>query len=424
MNAFSANRPAPNSAPPSELLVLVTGSVPEGSGLSSSSAMTTASAILVQEAAARRTGPGALDRKQVTEVAIESERLVGVNSGGMDQSASMFSQTGHLLNVQFVPELKATAVKLPATKPAVSFVIANTLVHSPKHVTAKFNYNCRVVETRLAARLLAKHLKKVALPPLASPTPLTLKAVVDAYFHPATPPDTPPQHPSNLATAAPAVPSSALPGSTATHSYELQTMLGFAAAALGGPGMEDGVTWAEVAERLDEPEEAIRAGLVGKTEVEPRGGKFKVWTRCRHVLTEALRVYQFRELLEEASANADNDTTGGTDSSELLGKLGALMDSSMASCQADFECSCPELDELCALARERGSLGSRLTGAGWGGATVHLVPESKVEAFLKALREEYYAKHLPELTPEELDDVAFATKPESGAGVFEFLKPE
>ena len=38
--------------------------------------------------------------------------------------------------------------------------------------------------------------------------------------------------------------------------------------------------------------------------------------------------------------------------------------------------------------RKHGSLGSRLTGAGWGGCAVHLVPEEKVEAFLAAMKEE------------------------------------
>lgn len=96
------------------------------------------------------------------------------------------------------------------------------------------------------------------------------------------------------------------------------------------------------------------------------------------------------------------------------------MNASMLSCQTDFECSCPELDEVTALARKNGAIGSRLTGAGWGGATVSLVPEPQVPGFIKAIREGYYAKRFPDLTAEQLDDVCFATKPEAGAGVYEF----
>lgn len=62
---------------------------------------------------------------------------------------------------------------------------------------------------------------------------------------------------------------------------------------------------------------------------------------------------------------------------------------------------------------------SKNIGAGWGGATVSLVPEPLVNQFIKAIREGYYAKRFPNLTEEELQDVCFATKPESGAGIFE-----
>lgn len=76
--------------------------------------------------------------------------------------------------------------------------------------------------------------------------------------------------------------------------------------------------------------------------------------------SEAARVYQYRGLLEQA----------GEHDSELAAKLGHLMDESQASCRDLFNCSCPEIDEICTIARKSGSLGSRLSGAGWGGCTV------------------------------------------------------
>ncbi|GAA5956651.1 hypothetical protein JCM3765_005692, partial [Sporobolomyces pararoseus] len=129
---------------PKKVLILVNGTVPEGSGLSSSSAMTTASSMAVLDILGRRDGKDFVCRRDVTNVAIEGERLVGVNSGGMDQSASVFSLSQHLLHIEFMPQLEARAIPLPKTEPGFSFVIANTLVRSNKKLTAKYQYNLRV----------------------------------------------------------------------------------------------------------------------------------------------------------------------------------------------------------------------------------------------------------------------------------------
>lgn len=59
--------------------------------------------------------------------------------------------------------------------------------------------------------------------------------------------------------------------------------------------------------------------------------------------------------------------------------LGALMNESQTSCRELYKCSCEELDAIVSLALKNGAYGSRLTGAGWGGCTVSLVHESKVE---------------------------------------------
>ncbi|KAI5480405.1 galactokinase [Pseudohyphozyma bogoriensis] len=405
--------------PPPHLFLLVTGSVPAGSGLSSSAAMTTASAITILQVCGRR---GSVSRKEVTQVAIESERLVGVNSGGMDQAASVFSLPLHLLHIEFDPTLSAHPIALPKTNPPFSFVIANSLVQSDKATTAKHCYNLRVVETKLGALLLAEHLALQLPLPYSS---ATYSSLLNTYFtspppaphHP--PVENPPTHLPHTLPTAPAHPSSSLIPELPKRTHELKLMLGVAGGALGGPGKEEGVTWEEVAEKL-QVEVGHLKEVEGGREVEPIGGKLKIWSRAKHVFTEALRVYHFRELLESSFSPAivTPGHVSPPDSMPLLTALGDLMNQSQDSCRDDYECSCPEVDELVALARKSGALGSRVTGAGWGGATVSLVPEAQVDGFIKSLREGYYAKRFPNLTENELNDACFATKPEAGACIY------
>ncbi len=53
--------------------------------------------------------------------------------------------------------------------------------------------------------------------------------------------------------------------------------------------------------------------------------------------------------------------------------LGRLIRESMKSSQDLYDSSGPESREMAALAVSKGSLGTKITGAGWGGCTVSLV---------------------------------------------------
>ena len=78
----------------------------------------------------------------------------------MDQAASVISTPNSALYISFYPTLSAEPIELPterADHPAV-FVIANSLVVSDKAVSAKTQYNLRVVETLVGARILARRL--------------------------------------------------------------------------------------------------------------------------------------------------------------------------------------------------------------------------------------------------------------------------
>lgn len=78
----------------------------------------------------------------------------------MDQAASVISKLNSALYISFYPTLSAQPIELPtecADPPAV-FVIANSLVVSDKAASAKTQYNLRVVETLVGARILAHRL--------------------------------------------------------------------------------------------------------------------------------------------------------------------------------------------------------------------------------------------------------------------------
>jgi galactokinase len=107
-----------------------------------------------------------------------SERSVGVNSGGMDQAASVFGEKHKAVFVRFALELKAETVHVPGH---VAFVIANSGVNADKHDTAPENYNLRVVETTVAAEVLAR---KIGVGELESRDGFggTLEEVVKRYF--------------------------------------------------------------------------------------------------------------------------------------------------------------------------------------------------------------------------------------------------
>ncbi len=67
-------------------------------------------------------------------------------------------------------------------------------------------------------------------------------------------------------------------------------------------------------------------------------------------------------------------------------RLGALCTASHESSRTQLRNSCPELDQLVALAsRVPGWLGGRLTGGGFGGMTVHLVGRRAAGRFLAAV---------------------------------------
>jgi galactokinase len=112
------------------------------------------------------------------------------------------------------------------------------------------------------------------------------------------------------------------------------------------------------------------------TDLEEHAGEIDEATlrRCRHVVTENLRVEEAAMALEAGDAAA----------------FGHLMWASHRSLQEDFEVSCRELDVLVEAAMTvSGVYGARMTGGGFGGCTVNLVEASAVDNFCRTIVREY-----------------------------------
>uniref|UniRef100_A0AAX7VEK6 Galactokinase 2 n=1 Tax=Astatotilapia calliptera TaxID=8154 RepID=A0AAX7VEK6_ASTCA len=290
---------------------VVDGTIPPSSGLSSSSALVCCSGLVTMEA----------NQKSLSKAKL----------------------------IEFQP-LRATDVKLPD---GAVFVISNCCVEMNK--AASSHYNIRVVECRIATKMLAqaRGVDSSRLLKLAH-VQMELKA-------------------------------------------SLEEMLALVAEVLH----PEPYSREEICKVLGITSEQFSTELLSANTQDMT--QFKLHQRAKHVYGEAARVLQFKSVCDSEP----------TDATRLLGEL---MNQSHASCRDLYECSCPELDQLVDICLKSGAVGSRLTGAGWGGCAVSMVPSKKVESFLQAVREEYY---LPDPRRAAMEKQSlFVSKPGGGAAIF------
>ena len=121
-----------------------------------------------------------------------------------------------------------------------------------------------------------------------------------------------------------------------------------------------------------------------------------VFKRARHVIAET-----------ERTANAAKAMKRGEWS-----LVGELMLESHASLRDDYEVSCNELDLLVELVmdcgKSKGVLGTRMTGGGFGGCTVSLVPKKILEEIIQDVSARYFEKT-------GIQPAIFTTRPAQGA---------
>ncbi len=115
--------------------------------------------------------------------------------------------------------------------------------------------------------------------------------------------------------------------------------------------------------------------------------------RARHVVTDNQRVQEVAALLRACAAGHPGK----------LREVGALLTQSHISLRDDFEVSWPEADVTVDVAVAAGALGARMTGGGFGGSAIALVPEPDAPAIQARIRSAFADRGWRE--PEFLDAV-------------------
>jgi galactokinase len=97
--------------------------------------------------------------------------------------------------------------------------------------------------------------------------------------------------------------------------------------------------------------------------------------RARHVLTENQRVFDFVAALGDLA----------------YAEAGRIFTASQASMRDDFAITTANIDLIADTAEAGGALGARMTGGGFGGCVIALVPSSRVDAVGEAVRSAAHA---------------------------------
>ncbi|BFY98274.1 hypothetical protein BsWGS_01314 [Bradybaena similaris] len=297
-----------------------------------------------------------MTKRLLADVCATSERYIGTEGGGMDQAICFTAKAGKAKLIEFHP-LRLTDVQLPQD---ASFVVCNSLAEMNKAATPHFNI--RVVECRIAAQILAKSGKS----------------------------------------------QSGIKWRDIKRLGELQNRLG-----VGLDQMLDLVNSKLHTEPYSKTEVCnileVSPAELAETSLSPNTlnvESFCLHQRASHVFGEAQRVQDFKRICDEQPPDA-------------VEKLGELMNASHASCRDLYECSHPDVDILVDTCRKHGAVGSRMTGAGWGGCTVSIVKTDSILPLLDGVRDDYYKTNPAKMA--KVEEALFATVPAMGAAYYQFV---
>lgn len=289
-----------------------------------------------------------ISRKDLADLLARAEHYVGTRGGGMDQTCILHGAPGHACKIDFFP----LRVELAPVPEDCAIVVCDSMVKVEKSGAGLQRFNAGPRLCALACALVEKQAQE------EFGEEIELHRLGDLWLGPLCL-----LHEEGRELCMRAIP-------------------------------EERIGMAEIVKRLGMSEGKIRERYIADTP-EPAEG-FPLRARLRHQITEYRRVETARDALIAGAAE----------------EFGQLMNASHGSCAHDFGISSPELDTLVECARKAGSLGSRLTGAGFGGATVNLVPKGRVAAFVEAITQSYYRDYKKHAGPAAI----FVAEASEGAG--------
>ena len=269
-------------------------------------------------------------RLKLAAMLAEAEHFVGTRGGGMDQAVILAGAAGRACKIDFFP-LRVESVPLPDD---CEVVVCDSTAKAEKSGAARALYNMNPRLCHLGCALARAKLSE------EFGEDVQVERLGDLWY-----------------------------GPLCLTTREAESL--FKRAVPEGP-----VPLAEIAELLGQKPEKVASQWL--EEVPIVKGGYDILARLRHQAGEYRRVETARDALMAGDSTA----------------LGRLMNESHASCRDNLGISTPELDRLTETALEAGALGARLTGAGFGGATVNLVPADRVERFVATVERRYYGEYL------------------------------
>ena len=255
-----------------------------------------------------------------------AEQFVGTAGGGMDQTVILNAEAGHATKINFIP-FQFEQIPLPDN---ATFIVCDSMVASSKTGNALAKYNAGPAACSLITNMLNTHFLR------AFGEDFSIDCLGDLWL-----------------------------GPLCFNRAEVEKLF---AEVLPNPH----TTIADLFIYLRMDPAIVREYWLDHIPAEAEG--LPLQARARHVFSEYYRVEEAREALLAGD----------------LATFGRLMNESHASCAGDYGISTPEMDDLARILREAGCVGARLTGAGFGGAVIGLVPSARAAQVETAVKKKYY----------------------------------